>query len=425
MKVFIFEESDNDAFSASQEVTQKTFSENLPDYDIQYGKVSAIASKFLDFLFTKIEEQAYKAMESESDEESKKFQKGLFKFIFYRFNLECTQKELLEVFNSTSDEKDEILSEEVEEDPFKDPRSKVQTGPGEFDVKTGFIKGVHSFNLSNFGNDVSSGGNCSGFAYVTSAYYNKAKIPLKASVKEESSINYNIEDKRFDLIKQGLLGKYSFTDPTLKLYTDDDYDTRTAGGNIETSEISEPDRQVVKMLSYYWKTSNEDMNDDVPLGWLVIQGGQYVKFDLIENLRDTFKKDKIALIGFTHFDLLKGSNSHAVNAYAMEQNDLDPDKISILIYDNNYPYNVIRYKGKDGKNYTRNAVCRMEIKKRPVKALFDKVTVFTVFEYKYISLDGTVSYQYSYNGKDGSDIIWVYTHDSKGNFTRIMGEPIN
>ena len=130
MKVFILEESDNDAFSATQEVTQKTLSEKLPDYDIQYGKVSGIVSKFLDVLFTKIEEQAYKSIESENDEENKEFQKGLFKFIIYRFNLECTQKELIEAFNSTSDEKDATGSDVVEEDPFKDPRSKVQTGPG-------------------------------------------------------------------------------------------------------------------------------------------------------------------------------------------------------------------------------------------------------------------------------------------------------
>lgn len=425
VKVFILEESDNDAFSASQEVTQKTLSEKLPDFDIQYGKVSGIALKFLDFLFTKIEEQAYKSIESGNDAKSRKFQKGLFKLIIYRFNLECTQKELIEAFSSTSEEKDETDSDVVEEELFNDPRSKVQTGPGEFDVRTGFIKGVHSFKLSNFGNDVSSGGNCAGFAYVTASYYNKLKIPLKASVEQESSINYNIEDKSFELIKQGLLGNYSFTDPTLKLYTDDDYDTRTDTGNIETAKISEPDRQVVKMLSYYWKTSNDDMNDDVSLGWKIIQGGQYVKYDVIENLRDTFKKDKIALIGFSHLDLINGSHGHAVNAYAMEQNALDPNKISVLIYDNNYPYNIIRFKGKDGKNYTRNAVCRLEINKRPVKALWGGVTVFTVFEYKYISLDGMVSYNYSYSGKDGNDIIWVYTHDSKGNFTRIMDEPIN
>lgn len=48
-------------------------------------------------------------------------------------------------------------------------------------------------------------------------------------------------------------------------------------------------------------------------------------------------------------DLLNGSYGHAVIAYAMKENDLDLDKISVLIYDNNYPYNIIKFVGKDGK----------------------------------------------------------------------------
>lgn len=172
-------------------------------------------------------------------------------------------------------------------------------------------------NLSTY---ISPGGNCAGFAEITTALFNNNLYkPSETITFGEKSWSYDISDAdEFN----------TFFDKYLDDYKSKKYWKETYGSNrlSEVSSYVDDDKKFIDFLGYKWNEFNEIVNSDVRF-W-----NDYDSWDTIEALKEYFASgDKIVSVA------MYSGASHAINAYGIEEDPLNPNICYILVYDNNFP----------------------------------------------------------------------------------------
>lgn len=207
--------------------------------------------------------------------------------------------------DSLDDTKEENKVNEV-----KKPSKYVST----FDVNKDALPFA---NLSTY---ISPGGNCAGFAEITTALFNNNLYkPSETITFDDKSWSYDIS---------GIDECKTFFDKYLDDYKSKKYWKETYGSNrlSEVSDYKENDKEFIDFLGYKWNEFNEVVESDVRF-W-----NDYDSWDTIEALKEYFASgDKIVSVA------MYSGASHAINAYGIEEDPSNPNICYILIYDNNFP----------------------------------------------------------------------------------------
>lgn len=394
-------EVDDDVFSVGNTDEKREYlQERLPHLDLMYGKITTIGVVVLDLMFSKALDGLTDEMDDLNDEDEDR--KNRLNFFLMRFKVECGENELIGAFNTT-----QPAQEEEEEGPI--------IGPGDYDVRTGFIKGVHSLKLQNFlyanSEEEEGHGVCAGFAYITQLYYNGVEINETEGYLLDELYGYNIESDKYEAIKSGALGEYVFEHP-LDLLCDDNRSNDDIG-TVTPETIDGPDKEVVKMLAHYWKYDNDSKNKVIGGTKKLSSTEKYLGQDVLDKMRDIFIEDKIVIIGI-YPPLFGGSRpGHAVNGYGMEQDKNDPNRVSILVYDNNFPADSYFVIDDEERQITRNVETksRLNIRLRPYKTFFDKITVTKAFEFEYLPRQDYKMYEYKHLNLKKRDYLYISIYE--------------
>lgn len=217
------------------------------------------------------------------------------------------------IWDRISVRKEEESLEKSEEDKlikFEKPDKYIST----FDVNKDALPFA---NLSTY---ISPGGNCAGFAEITTALFNNNLYkPSETITFGEKSWNYDIS---------GIDECNTFFDKYLDDYKSKKYWKETYGSNriSKVSEYKGDDKKFIDFLGYKWNEFNEVVDSDVRF-W-----NDYDSWDTIEALKEYFASgDKIVSVA------MYSGASHAINAYGIEEDPSNPNICYILIYDNNFP----------------------------------------------------------------------------------------
>ena len=274
---------------------------------------------------------------------------------------------------------------EIEADEWKELANQKSESPSE-DVKgekvskyvSGFDVSKDALPFPNFGTYISEGGNCAGFALITTQLFNEYLYPEKAtSIFKDISYSYDISNKEY----------YStFFDIHLNDYKDYSYWTTTYPDmeHLQRSEFLEEDRNFLDFIGYKWAEGNDI---DKGLIWF----NNELPWSDFEKVIDFFENNNKIL----NLSMSSGGSGHAVNAYGLEQDKDNPNIWYILVYDNNFPNH--EYKGQPVNN-------RVKIIRK--SSLFGE----DYFEFDYYPLpDKAPNYRYTSYATVASHILVTAT----------------
>lgn len=264
-----------------------------------------------------------------------------------------------------SDESDEEESDEPiydTTDPYSEKYSNLKC---EMCADSGFKVDVNAFKFENLSTNVSSGGVCAGFSYITTNIYNGGRMP-KTVVGE-----YDMRSSEYEPIWNKQLYSFEPTDEGLKTYSD----LKKTYDKLDSLSMSSPDNEVVKALEYYWKDYNAATRVST-LNWHwnhSFEKHTFVDESTIKNVVNQLKSGKIVSVS-----LLKSNAGHAINGYKIVEDKDNPDVLYLKAYDNNFPNDMFWSANSNGKV------------KYDVTIVLKKVYENTLFGEK-------VKYSYEYN----------------------------
>ena len=265
----------------------------------------------------------------------------------------------------STDESDEGESDEPiydTTDPYSEKYSNLKC---EMCADSGFKVDVNAFRFENLSTNVSSGGVCAGFSYITTNIYNGGGMP-KTVVGE-----YDMRSSEYEPIWNKQLYSFEPTDEGLKTYSD----LKKTYNKLDSLSMSSPDNEVVKALEYYWKDYNAATRVST-LNWHwnhSFEKHTFVDESTIKNVVNQLKAGKIVSVS-----LLKSNAGHAINAYKIVEDKDNPDVLYLKAYDNNFPNDMFWSANSNGKV------------KYDVTIVLKKVYENTLFGEK-------VKYSYEYN----------------------------
>jgi len=258
---------------------------------------------------------------------------------------------------------------------------------------TGFDIEKDELPFHNFGSYISPGGNCAGFARLTSLLYNKKSVPLSGSYKTHFEYEYddfppelNPGPKPQNMVFSGehtiswkingnsdvaTVGDPGLSDCKDSTFVQDNeeasmlYDGNTTvnfyGIDPYRAGFTNDDRNLINMIGSLWAEQNDNTDTIV---------SQYEEYNLswktIENIMSYIDNDKVVNVAVSHTppskNFLTPNNSeqsyHAVTLYGYEYSEDNPNVIIFYVYDSNYPH------------FDRNA-CQLEIVKDTANNSFD------------------------------------------------------
>lgn len=234
-------------------------------------------------------------------------------------------KEILSCFVMVSQmNPSEWLDSYLDQMETDDNSDQVDKRPSKYVTSFDFSRDVLPFrNLSTY---ISPGGNCAGFALLTSEVflgtYPNASDTFVSSMNE-TSYSYDIsQNSECD----------TFFDKGLSDYKSKSYWTDTyPDGLLDPASISESDKEFLDFLGYKWAYWNDNesslrfFNSEVP----------WTKFESILEYLETH--DEVLVLGMG-----SGGFAHAINIYGAEQDPDDPNVWYLLVYDNNFPDNYFK-----------------------------------------------------------------------------------
>ena len=229
---------------------------------------------------------------------------------------------------------------------------------------SGFDVGVNAFSFQNLSTEVSSGGVCAGFGYITTNIYNNGSMP------KSISNSYDMSGNSYNLIWNKQLYNYDVTDDELALYNDN---IRANENKLNSSTMSSPDNEVVKALEYYWKKYNDETRM-AKFNWAwnnSMDTYTYIDASTVDNLVKQFAAGKIVTVS-----LLKSDSQHAINAYKITEDVNDPDILYIKAYDNNFPNDM--FWSSDSSNKVKYDVTIT------LKRVYEKTWYGTKVKYEYV-----------------------------------------
>lgn len=227
------------------------------------------------------------------------------------------------VFNVSSDEWPTLFeeSEKIKEDEKSPEVEKPQKAEKRSTYVSGFDVTKDALPFANVGTYISQGGNCAGFAMITSALFNGTPIEESDSMTfEGKTYSYDISD----------MDEFStFFDIGLNDYKTKDYWKTEYGKNMSSlsrSSYTSKDAAFLDFLGYKWAEGN--MTD-----YRVLTGNDEILWSEFETVKNYFKNNnKILNVGLNDIN-----GGHAINAYGLQQDSDNPNIWYILVYDNNFP----------------------------------------------------------------------------------------
>lgn len=296
-----------------------------------------------------------------------------------------------ELFKYLISNYDDSAKEETEEDviydttdPFGDKYSNMSCT---YCADSGFRVGVNAFPFQNLSTEVSFGGVCAGFSYITTNVYNNGRIPKTLVGK------YDMSGNEYNNIWNKNLYNYKPTDKDLILYADLE---RNNENKLNSSTMSKPDSEVVKALEYYWDDYNKDTRM-TKFGWAWNSSFDKMTFidaSTVDNLVKQFKQNKIVSVS------LLSDSQHAVNAYMITEDRNDSDILYIKAYDNNLPNDM--FWNADSNDKVKYDVTII------LKRIYENTLFGTKVKYAY-TYDpiGSSSYNYGTYNKTYDGILFL------------------
>ncbi|MDS0527990.1 hypothetical protein NNC19_20050 [Clostridium sp. SHJSY1] len=281
-----------------------------------------------------------------------------------------------------------------------------------YNVKTPFSVYKNAPSFPNFHTEeqavgINKGGNCQGFATYTALMYNKIPIKRLATYKEYS---YDLRNPKYDKL---------FNTNTITSFKLDgsEYVLEKHDINIDEYKNNYKDIEVLKMMGYYWKLSNDNVannySDKIFVGNRGIAMGLKNKMGIdgtsqstsnakkfLDSIESDLLNNKITLI-----NVIRPDAGHAINAYAMRTDSKNPNIVVLDVYDNNFPLN--RYDGQDNTNNLK-----LYVGVKPHKVLFSLGKKEVVYDEKFAynpkeSVTDMFKVEYGYNNNDDSYYLGV------------------
>lgn len=360
------------------ELLKSQLSEGYEEHNFNYPtiKLNPVDSSYIEAIKDKYNKDVFDVSTVDG------FIKTLFSF---KFTQHCSMNELVADIGGTYSEEESETETEIKETGFN--ISELQEWDAntnsEFYADSGFNMSKNAFRFSNLSTQVSEGV-CAGFSEVTAKIYNDKTIPFNLEKEIYDEIfSYDIRNNAYKSIKNGLLYNYQPQSDDLKTYCDD-----KAGTNkIDSATLSQPDKEVVKILEFYFKELNEEFIwENVGTSISLNMGiKKDCDFSSIEAIRDKFNSGEIVTVCLT------GSGGHAINAYKLEQSSYTSDLFYIRTYDNNFPCN--EYVTENGK-----------------KAVDGTIYVQRYYENNVFGKEKEKFY-FNYSPAEGNDYGWSNTMD--------------
>ena len=340
-------------------------------FRIEHYYTNNFGIKIISSMFGQVKNEIYKNVGEEN--------KGFIDYIII-FKKVGSEDELYNYLLGEVADGDSEIEEEPEEseDPIYDTTDpfaeKYNNKKGDYYADSGFNVGVHAFNFENLSTKVSSGGVCAGFSFVTTNIFNNG-----TKVKRELPSKYNMNSSDYDVIWNGNLYNYQPSSPGLKTYADLEENRELLNSSI----MSKPDSEVVKLLEHYFIEYNDKVRM-TKLEWALNKSKKktYISEKTIKNLVEEFKSGKIVSV-----NLLSDDGQHAVNAYRIVEDENNPDILYLKVYDNNFPYDMYWHPNKKGK----------------VK--YD-VTIVLKRIYENTAFGEKIKYSYAYNPINSSNYVY-------------------
>jgi len=426
-KVYVYRVDDKDYFM-NLDVTaiEDRYKDKIDQCEVHYATANTIGTKFLDVFVENMENNVFQEIKDES----------WFDFIYYKYRIRGTEEDVVTSVNRTlfgdEDSAEETASEESDLNELSEEEELAislenieELGRGQvvktsdYDVMTGFVRDIHSFRLCNFGNEISSGGNCLGFAYITQAIYNNIDFPLTIEQKANDPLYYDLNEPEFEFMENGKLGLYEFKDENLKLLADNDMYTKPEEYPINTNKVIKPEDNIIRSLSYYWEEKNKDFFWST-MGYRVALDDEDDSIDVIKELAEIFENDEI----ITVLLFKENGGSHAINAYGITSDVFDPNTYYLHVYDNNFPFSKMYYTElKNKENGFKEDLIDFELvinhkitlKRIPTKLPVLDITIGEYFEFDYTFADGQSSL-YSNIGDNHNDRILFVEMNDNGNY---------
>ena len=225
-------------------------------------------------------------------------------------------------------------------------------------VSSGFDINKDELPFKNFSSQYSPGGNCVGFAHLTTMLYNTKTAPESGSYHIEHDYNF-LKDRNDPNSETFIHLDWGEVEWNLNSYEESDtlfdpelVDYRTYGyyenqykkdtiisyagygepkyefKGLFVDYLDENDSNFVKMIGCYWKEGN-DANPDLHAS----RGKSNFTYTVIENMKSYIDNGKIVDVGMS----MDSGGGHRVTGYGYEYNTKDPDTTYFYVYDNNYP----------------------------------------------------------------------------------------
>lgn len=296
---------------------------------------------------------------------------------------------------SLEDENNETGDNEEEEDEFdRLERSDYVVADSGFNIN------YHAFRFQNVTTTITPGGSCAGFARLTEKNFNGEDIPEQyaasfsgivsgvarwaADLPKELSydIAQHVDDYAFLQTKHQY--NYTMSDSLTVGLTDGDPETAYTSP-LDVSAVTNPDQSLLEMIqTYYIEANNAQLKT------------KNTMYDTKHaNIIDKVI-EKIAAGQIVYMSLSGGPGGHGVNAYRVEQDEYNPDKLYMYIYDNNLPFERIKHLIDDGTQEIR-----MEVTKEKRKTLFNKKPAFyNHYEFDFAPLGKDNTYRWASENGD-------------------------
>lgn len=383
--VYVFQVNDLKLNSSSNVVLEnKLNSKNDNNFKVAVSYISSFGAKIMDSIFGRLEGQLY-SYTDESQETS------FIQWILMYKHVNSGRDLEVYLFGEDIDADENINSENNEEIKY-DFENKYENTKGNYYADSGFCVTENAFNFSNLSTAVSNGGVCMGFAHVTTNMYNEGNLPK--SIKEK----YDLSDSAYDMIWNKQLYSYQATSD-LATYADDILKNEPI---LDSSNMKEPDAEIVKILDYYWDKTNEKIRFK-KFSWAWNNAGEnqtYIKAETIDSLVEEFKSGKIVSV------MLLGDSQHAINAYKIVEDQDDEDILYLKAYDNNFPADMWWNEKRNGK---QKYDITITLKRCYKNTTFGGTKTYYLFDYNPLNNNG---YRYeSING--GTDFILFIDENAK------------
>lgn len=287
-------------------------------------------------------------------------------------------------------------SEDTVDDTLLDEASiieeKIIEKENHYNAHSGFDLKRDAYAFKNLSTTYAPGGVCAGFAYTVMQYYcNADNYPRTDtySMEDGTVLTADLTGPTFDSFYNRDVYGFLISDPVFGdyYYNNLSEESNAHSAILDTSKVQGPDYQLVRNLELNWWKANE-LRADV----FEKYESDIYSFAIINELAHRFKNGEVFYISLCP---IGDSGSHAITAYGLEVDPKNPNKLSLLVYDSNFPNNMLHNTDETGKitgltDISNNLVFNLY-------RTYDRKLTFNGLEY-IPSFDFQYGYQYN-NGQ--------------------------